>query len=340
MTYFSIIIPIYNVEKYLEECIQSILRQTFKEYEIILVDDGSTDRSSQICDNYVQKEEKISVIHKKNGGAASARNAGIKAAIGDFLVFIDSDDYFADNYFLQSVYHVLEEGAAQKKDIDVIVYGSIKYWEDNRHIIPQKRYEGLAKINSLSRAEALNCMVEENRFAVSANLHAVRRSFITERQIYFDETLQNAEDIEWTFHLMSKCPHIYGMNSLPYRYRVRKNSLCTSKRRSGFCKYRFQAITQSLKYISMCDEEISYRNALYAGLVYHYYLLLAEIPDEPNRNIRKDNFRKIQSYEMLQNYAIGKKEKLCRFVVKCFGVKCGAYILNYRVRSRRKRTVQ
>ncbi len=91
----SIIVPIYNVDKYLEKCIESILRQTFRAYELILVDDGATDTSPLICDKYAQQDDRIRVIHKSNGGLSSARNAGLNTMTGEYVAFIDSDDWIA-----------------------------------------------------------------------------------------------------------------------------------------------------------------------------------------------------------------------------------------------------
>ena len=88
----SIIVPIYNMEQYLERCVDSILSQTYKDFEVILVNDGSTDNSDIICDDYAKKDQRIKVIHKRNGGLSSARNAGIKLSKGQWLLFIDSDD--------------------------------------------------------------------------------------------------------------------------------------------------------------------------------------------------------------------------------------------------------
>ena len=100
---FSIILPIYNVENYLCECVDSILNQTYKDYEIILVDDGSKDKSPHICDELAHKYDCIKVIHKKNGGLSDARNAGTKEAIGKYIVYIDSDDYILDKEFLSKL---------------------------------------------------------------------------------------------------------------------------------------------------------------------------------------------------------------------------------------------
>jgi glycosyltransferase involved in cell wall biosynthesis len=97
MPFLSVIIPIYNVELYLSRCIESVLNQSFKDLEMILVDDGSPDKCPTICDEYAKRDERVKVIHKKNGGLSSARNAGIEIAVGEYLTFLDSDDAWAED---------------------------------------------------------------------------------------------------------------------------------------------------------------------------------------------------------------------------------------------------
>ena len=99
MSTISVVILVYNVEKYLDKCIESIIRQTYKKFEVILIDDGSTDSSGKLCDNWADKDSRIQVIHQKNRGSSAARNAGIRRATGEFLVFIDSDDYVSEHLF-------------------------------------------------------------------------------------------------------------------------------------------------------------------------------------------------------------------------------------------------
>lgn len=130
MCEISIIVPVYNVEKYLEKCVDSILNQTFKDFELILVDDGSPDNSGLICDQYAEKDSRVKVIHKENGGLSSARNAGIDIARGKYLGFIDSDDYIAEDMYellynniirekadlsICGIYHVYEGKKLEKK---------------------------------------------------------------------------------------------------------------------------------------------------------------------------------------------------------------------------------
>ena len=102
----SIIVPVYNVERYIRKCLESILIQTFKDFEVIIIDDGSTDSCPNICDEYAKKDSRFNVIHKKNGGLSSARNAGLDAASGQYIALIDSDDWIATN-MLEILYHNL-----------------------------------------------------------------------------------------------------------------------------------------------------------------------------------------------------------------------------------------
>ena len=138
----SVVIPIYNVEIFLSQCIESIIHQTLEEIEIILVDDGSTDNSGKIADEYAKKDIRIKVIHKANGGLSDARNAGIKAATGDYIGFVDSDDYVSENMF-KKMYQ-----KAKKEGTDVVVcnifniidgkFKKVSYWpQQDEHIIKQ-----------------------------------------------------------------------------------------------------------------------------------------------------------------------------------------------------------
>ena len=99
----SIIVPVYKIEDYLDRCVQSLISQTYKNLEIILVDDGSPDNSGKIADEYAQKDQRIQVIHKKNGGLSDARNAGMDVATGDYICFIDSDDWWINNTVLEHI---------------------------------------------------------------------------------------------------------------------------------------------------------------------------------------------------------------------------------------------
>lgn len=125
--FISIIVPVYNVEKYLRKCIESICSQQYDKLEILLVDDGSTDQSGRICDEYSEKDKRIRVIHKKNGGLSSARNVGIEAATGEFIAFVDSDDYISTGMYRKMI-------DKMNHDVDMVVCATAMVWDGTKKI--------------------------------------------------------------------------------------------------------------------------------------------------------------------------------------------------------------
>lgn len=128
----SVIVPIYNVEKYLCACIESILNQTYSDLQIILVDDGSPDRCGEICDEYAQKDKRIEVIHKENGGLGYARNSGLELARGEYVIFIDSDDWIDSNHIETLI------TTAHKTNADVVIHGFQKCTDDGKVLVKEE----------------------------------------------------------------------------------------------------------------------------------------------------------------------------------------------------------
>ena len=124
MELVSIIVPIYNTEEYIDKCVESIINQTYKEIEIILIDDGSTDNSPILCDKWEEKDKRIHVIHLKNGGVSRARNIGLKNANGKYISFIDSDDYVESNFIEVMIEEFMKEKA------DIVISKFCKVYED------------------------------------------------------------------------------------------------------------------------------------------------------------------------------------------------------------------
>jgi glycosyltransferase involved in cell wall biosynthesis len=125
----SVIIPVYNVEKYLRECVDSVLSQTYKSYEIILVDDGSTDGSGEICDEYIDGHSQVKVIHKANGGLSDARNTGLKNAKGEYVYFLDSDDYIVPDAFQKLI------NISIKEQSDFVFFDASSFLDENSSLI-------------------------------------------------------------------------------------------------------------------------------------------------------------------------------------------------------------
>ena len=146
----SVIIPVYNVEPYICRCVDSVLAQTYQTLEIILIDDGSTDRSGAICDGYAVSDSRVKVIHKLNGGLSDARNVGIEASSGQYITFLDSDDW-VDVAYLDTLYQLLKE-----KDADISVCGFVKT-ADEKVLFEQKK----PKVYEFTNRQALNQIFDE-----------------------------------------------------------------------------------------------------------------------------------------------------------------------------------
>ena len=122
----SIITPVYNVESYLDRSIQSILSQSYRDIELILIDDGSTDGSSSLCDEFAKKDDRVSVVHKENGGVSTARNVGLEIATGEYLTFVDPDDFLAPDTYLANMEYLISH-----KDVDILQYPYCNYISDD-----------------------------------------------------------------------------------------------------------------------------------------------------------------------------------------------------------------
>lgn len=149
----SVVIPVYKVELYIHRCVNSILRQTYKNLEIILVDDGSPDRCGEICDEYEKLDERVKVIHKKNGGLSDARNAGIEISHGDYITFIDSDDWINDKY-IEKLYQLLK-----KTNSDISVCNFIRTsTEDIKEVISEKEIYEYSNVDALRQLTDKFCI--------------------------------------------------------------------------------------------------------------------------------------------------------------------------------------
>ena len=211
----SVIVPIYNVEKYLRVCIDSILKQTYKNLEIILVDDGSTDKSGDICDNYREKDERIIVIHNFNGGLSAARNCGIEKSSGEFITCIDSDDY-VDINFIENFMQAISE-----YDADAVISDYIKVSDDNAHAAGKS-----SQCTIMSNTDCLKYLYKGGFHGISA----VAWGKIFKRSTYLENNIRYPvgkihEDIFTTYKLIYNSPKVVYVDSKSYFYRVRDNSI-------------------------------------------------------------------------------------------------------------------
>lgn len=208
----TIIIPIYQVEKYLRKCIDSVLSQTYKNLEIILVDDGSTDSSPEICEYYQKKDSRIKVIHKENGGLSDARNAGMKIATGKYIGFIDSDDYIKSD-----MYQVLYENIVKTNaDISICDFLAIKESDANYN-----REERKQDINEYNTIEALRLLIE-NKIRSYAWNKLYKRELL--EGIQFPKG-KKMEDLAVMYKIFEKAEKVVYTNKTEYYYLQRSSSI-------------------------------------------------------------------------------------------------------------------
>lgn len=208
----SVIVPIYNVEKYLARCVDSIVNQTYKNLEIILVDDGSPDRCPQMCDDYAEKDSRIKVVHKKNGGLSDARNAGMAVATGEYISFIDSDDYVSDDFF-ECLLDVMN-----KENSDIAECSVVKFYEDNRF---DELSDDLS-VKTYDTQDAMSALIAENPF----HQHVWNKLYKTElvKDIPYAVGKLN-EDEFWTYRVFGRANKVAKLNKTMYYYFQRSSSI-------------------------------------------------------------------------------------------------------------------
>ncbi len=206
----SVIIPIYNVQDFLPECIDSIIHQTYKNIEIILVDDGSTDKSGKIADEYARKDKRIKVIHKKNGGQGSARNEGLKIASGDYIGFVDGDDFVDKNYYKNLI------DACDNDDI-IITNAKVKYHSE-KDLIKAKNKNNKKDLSSDKAKEKLIY-----GFCSCCN-KIFKRDFLIKNDIKFYPKANRIEDNYFTIKAYVLAKSIKSINNAVYYWRMRRNS--------------------------------------------------------------------------------------------------------------------
>lgn len=215
---FSVVIPVYKVEEYLDQCVQSVLQQTYSNLEIILVDDGSPDRCGAMCDHWAEKDDRIRVVHQENGGLSAARNTGIRNATGDYILFLDSDDWWETDTVLDTIAKQLEQ-----TPVDVLSFNYRKSFDG----VLQPAYFDETLLSS-QHPESVTQIIQNDRWINGACNKALSRKLLTENQLYFRLGI-TSEDIDWTLRVALKaetfafckvCVFVYRQHSASISHTV------------------------------------------------------------------------------------------------------------------------
>lgn len=306
----SVIVPVYNVENYLIECIESVVNQTYKNIEIILVDDGSTDTSGKICDIYAVKDKRIVVVHKKNGGLSDARNAGIRKATGDYLLFIDSDDYLDDINGIEELVCSITD------DYDVVNYKYKKFDESTSTIydcLPSPNYNKLKNI--LNNEDRLKWMISNSLFISSACNKLIKRKFLVDNNLFF-ELGRLSEDIVWSFKLLYYSKSMCAVDLDFYVYRQREGSITHTVNPK-----HIQDLLINLSEMTNLVENIEtneLKNVFYNFISYQYGTMLIAI-QYTNSNIKKKYYKQLKELSYLLKYDLDTKVRKLNKINKYFG---------------------
>lgn len=304
----SVIMPVYNVEKYLSTAIDSVLSQTYKNIEVILVDDGATDSSPAICEEYAKKDSRITVLHKENGGLSDARNYGVPYATGDYIIFFDSDDYFEDEHSLSYVAEKLEN-----ENSDVLIF-FFKYWyeKDGRIVEYNPNYKNIT-IDTASRVTQLTDLVKSNAFLSSACTKAIKRTLFIEDDLKFIKGI-TSEDIDWSARLMQCAKSFSLLNHSIYVYRQR--SLSISQTFSDKYVYNLKNnIIKSAKMADSCSDDIKECFLNYVAYQYITFLNICCV----YKGDTKEYIKEMKEYSYLLNYHWNSKVKMIYNFNKIFG---------------------
>lgn len=300
----SVIVPVYNVEKYLHKCINSILNQTYKNLEIILIDDGSTDNSGKICDEYALKDNRIKVIHKENGGLSSARNAGLDICSGDYIGFVDSDDYIAEDMY-EYLYVNLK-----KNNADVAMCNFYLEYQNGR-------IEKVSNLNDfeLSNDESIIDFYLNNNILIGIWNKLFRHDII--KFVKFPIG-QCCEDTYIIIDWVSKCKNFIFCSQCKYYYLKRENSL-SNRNADKYLYDEVEAFSKILKYALKYNYNC--QKFAYKCVVESYKCSLDRLLfqknniDEQREILKIRTFFKKEKLKILKNSAIKIKSKIIYFII-------------------------
>ena len=316
----SIIVPIYNVGKYLPKCIESILNQTFKNFELILVNDGSTDNSGVVCDDYEKKDTRIKIIHKSNGGVSSARNAGLYVAKGEYIGFVDPDDYIDKNMY-EKLYRLCIDN---NSDIAICRFNR----EINGKIQNKESTEEIIELNNM---EAMNELFKGNlyRFSLCNKLFS-KKCF---NDVLFPEGRIH-EDLSTTYKLFANSKKAVYINYCGYIYVRRENSILTST----YNEKRLQAFIAWDEIIEFIDKNYyEIIEQVIATFTYWCVDNILYILNQVNNSKKKNNYLNIIQKYTTKYYIYIKRNNILsrsyKLRIRIFNINYKLFILGRKIRK-------
>lgn len=313
----SVVIPVYNVEPYLPNCIDSVLQQTYQNLEIILVDDGSTDQSPSICDAYAAHDSRVRVIHQTNGGLANARNVGTKSANGIYLVYLDSDDYWELDCAVKEMVQIISEQSP-----DVVLFGFRKINLKTNHIT-EFSVANLPKTAQMDRLKSE--LLKRRKYSNSACCKLIRNGFLSEHNLTFPYG-RKSEDLIWSRKLLSEAHSISFFPKSVMVYQTGRDGSITSTFSLKHMNDIIEQVAQDLQEIQR-HKDAAYRDIGYSFWAQELCWILAYPP-----MLKKEQFQQavkaFQPYLFVLKYGRSKRVIIVRWMIACLGLRGTMKILS------------
>ena len=306
----SVIIPIYNVGKYLCECVDSILKQTFTDFELILVDDGSTDHSGDLCDEYAARDKRVVAVHQKNAGQAAARNEGAKLAKGDYLVYMDSDDYLLGDDLYRKLAKVIDETGA-----DIVFFKHKKFFDDTKEFSSYS-YSYKNAIAADGYTSSIAALVVDDAFFGMAWNKAVKRSVMVDNKIFFPEG-KVGEDMDWMLRLCLKATSTAFIDEPFIAYRQRAGSITATVKIKNLKDF-VEIVKARADEINAVEDNDMLKNALLSATAKYYCNLLItynRVADKQKKEYKKT----IKELAWLLDYGVSRRPIIVRRAYKMLG---------------------
>ena len=310
--FLSIIISVYNLESYILKCLSTIIAQDFGDYEVILVDDGSTDRSTELCMQFAADYPRIKYFRKNNGGASSARNFGLEKAKGNYIIFMDGDDFLEGTYSFSELYRKTGDSP------DFVLYGCRDY--DNRTGISEisRSNYGLSESGGLSKEQIIDKLIENDNFPGAAWLFCVKKEFLLRNHIKFKEGIK-AEDLDWIFSVVQHARKMAFLDSPFYIYRKNRAGSATKT----FDRRSIDGLLYFIgKWVPVVESDHELHRLMYV-INFHYLLLLLY-----GKSLSSNDFTTLEVNKKVLKYPKSKLLSFFSGFVRIMGIRTSNQLFN------------
>jgi len=320
MTRFSVIVPVYNIEEYISQCITSILEQSFRDFELIIIDDGSTDRSGDICDGFAAYDDRIKVLHKENGGPSEARNEGINIARGEYIIFVDGDDFIEPESF-----NKISEGIFLANEPEVLVTRIKRVFGDESQVFMDEGIPVETLMNG-KKEDYLRWIFISSDNSWPTVRYVVQRSFVSNNNLLFPRGHLH-EDVDWVSRLFLKAESFGCLDYYWYNHRKGRKGSTTATRNPKRTLDMINIAASNIKDTAYRELPEDLRIILFERLVKSVFYELRDF----NHFVEADKekiLRSLKQNKDILKYTSKKRHKLFLFFSNTFGFKASFFLMS------------